>query len=66
MRSEDVRRPFDAHLWSYAEHYGLSEIITEDLEHERVYGTVRAVNPFAASGKSRRKPGLTFWGGRSE
>jgi predicted nucleic acid-binding protein len=47
---------FDAHLWSYAEHYGLSEIITEDLQHERLYGTVRAVNPFAGSGKSGRKP----------
>ncbi|MBZ5608312.1 MAG: PIN domain-containing protein [Acidobacteriia bacterium] len=38
---------FDAHLWSYAEHYGLSEILTEDLQHDRLYGTVRVVNPFA-------------------
>jgi len=37
---------FDAHLWSYAEHYGLEEILTEDLQHDRMYGTVRAVNPF--------------------
>ena len=37
---------FDAHLWSYAEHYGLGEILTEDLQHDRLYGTVRAVNPF--------------------
>jgi len=37
---------FDAHLWSYAEHYGLPEILTEDLQHGRLYGTVRAVNPF--------------------
>jgi predicted nucleic acid-binding protein len=37
---------FDAHLWSYAEHYGLSEILTEDLQHDRLYGTVRIVNPF--------------------
>jgi predicted nucleic acid-binding protein len=37
---------FDAHLWSYAEHYGLQEILTEDFEHDRLYGTVRAVNPF--------------------
>jgi predicted nucleic acid-binding protein len=37
---------FDAHLWSYAEHYGLPEIITEDLQHDRLYGTVRVVNPF--------------------
>ena len=37
---------FDAHLWSYAEHYGLSEILSEDLQHDRMYGTVRVVNPF--------------------
>ncbi len=38
----------DAHLWAYAEHYGLPEIFTEDLQHGRLYGTVRAVNPFLA------------------
>lgn len=37
---------FDAHLWSYAEHYGVPEILTEDLQHDRLYGTVRVVNPF--------------------
>ena len=37
---------FDAHLWSYAEHYGLAEILSEDFQHGRLYGTVRAVNPF--------------------
>ncbi len=37
---------FDAHLWAYAEHYGLSELLSEDFEHERLYGTVRVVNPF--------------------
>ena len=37
---------FDAHLWSYAEYYGLDEIITEDFQHDRIYGSVRAVNPF--------------------
>jgi predicted nucleic acid-binding protein len=37
---------FDAHVWAYAEHYGLSEILTEDLQHDRLYGTVRVVNPF--------------------
>jgi predicted nucleic acid-binding protein len=35
---------FDAHLWSYAEHYGLAEILTEDLQHDRLYGKVRVVN----------------------
>jgi predicted nucleic acid-binding protein len=38
---------FDAHLWAYAEHYGLPEILTEDLQHDRLYGSVRVVNPFA-------------------
>jgi predicted nucleic acid-binding protein len=37
---------FDAHLWSYAEHYGLPEILTEDFQHDRLYGSVRVVNPF--------------------
>ena len=37
---------FDAHLWAYAEHYGLPEILTEDLQHDRLYGAVRVVNPF--------------------
>ncbi len=39
---------FDAHLWAYAEHYGLPEIISEDFEHGRLYGSVRVRNPFAA------------------
>jgi predicted nucleic acid-binding protein len=37
---------FDAHLWAYAEHYGLSELLTEDLQHDRYYGTVHVLNPF--------------------
>ncbi|HLH03887.1 MAG TPA: PIN domain-containing protein [Bryobacteraceae bacterium] len=37
---------FDAQIWSYAEYYGLSEILTEDLQNDRLYGTVRVVNPF--------------------
>ncbi len=37
---------FDAHLWSYAEHYGLTEILSEDFQHDRLYGSVRVVNPF--------------------
>jgi predicted nucleic acid-binding protein len=37
---------FDAHLWAYAEEYGLGEIFSEDFRHGRLYGTVRAVNPF--------------------
>jgi predicted nucleic acid-binding protein len=37
---------FDAHLWAYAEHYGLDEIVSEDFEHGRLYGSVRIRNPF--------------------
>ena len=37
---------YDAHMWAYAEHYGLSELYSEDFEHGRLYGTVRVVNPF--------------------
>ena len=37
---------FDAHMWAYAEVYGLSELWSEDFQHDRLYGTVRAMNPF--------------------
>jgi predicted nucleic acid-binding protein len=37
---------FDAHLWAYAETYGLTELLSEDFAHDRLYGSVRAVNPF--------------------
>jgi len=39
---------FDAHMWAYAERYGLSELVSEDFQHRRLYGTVQALNPFAA------------------
>jgi predicted nucleic acid-binding protein len=48
---------FDAHLSGRMQNItALSEIITEDLQHDRLYGTVRVVNPFAGSGKSGRTP----------
>jgi predicted nucleic acid-binding protein len=37
---------FDAHLWAYAEHYGLEQLLSEDFQHDRIYGSVRVVNPF--------------------
>jgi predicted nucleic acid-binding protein len=37
---------FDAHLWAYADHFGLEEILSEDFQHGRLYGTVRIINPF--------------------
>jgi len=41
---------FDAHLWAYAEHFGLSVLYSEDFQHDRLYGTVRVENPFERSG----------------
>jgi len=41
---------YDAHLWAYAEHYGLPEILSEDFEHGRRYGNVRITNPFVERG----------------
>ena len=40
---------FDAHLWAYAEVNGLSEILSENFEHGRYYGSVRVVDPFLAA-----------------
>jgi predicted nucleic acid-binding protein len=37
---------FDAHLWAYAEVYGIPEILSEDFEHGRHYGRVRVTDPF--------------------
>ena len=37
---------FDAHMWAYAEAYGLGTLLSEDFQHDRTYGTVRVVNPF--------------------
>ena len=37
---------FDAHLWAYAETLALPEIFSEDFDHGRHYGSVRAVDPF--------------------
>jgi len=38
---------FDAHLWAYAEFFGLPELWSEDFQDGRRYGGVRVVNPFA-------------------
>ena len=39
---------FDAHMWAFAERFGLAELISEDFQHGRLYGTVQALDPFAA------------------
>jgi hypothetical protein len=39
---------FDAHLWAYAEPYGLEEILSEGFEDGRLLGSVRIRSRFAA------------------
>ena len=39
---------YDAHLWAYADVHGIEELISEDFQHGRMYGTVTVRNPFAA------------------
>jgi len=38
---------FDAHLWAYAERFGLDTLWSEDFEDGRLYGRVRVRDPFA-------------------
>ena len=45
---------FDAHIWAYADAYGLQEILSEDFQHDRRYGRVRAINPFHVAGHPPR------------
>ena len=40
---------FDAHLWAYAERFGLDTLWSEDFENGRHYGRVRTRDPFMAS-----------------
>jgi len=40
---------FDAHLWAYAEHYGMQEIVSEDFSDGQLIGSVRIRNPFRES-----------------
>ncbi|MFI5009551.1 MAG: PIN domain-containing protein [Solirubrobacterales bacterium] len=37
---------YDAHMWAYAERFGIGELLSEDFQHDRLYGTVRIRNPF--------------------
>ena len=37
---------FDAHMWAYAEVFGMAELISEDFQAGRLYGSVRVVDPF--------------------
>lgn len=37
---------FDAHLWSFAEHFEIPNLLSEDFQHDRIYGGVHVHNPF--------------------
>lgn len=39
---------FDAHMWAYAENFGLDEILSEDFSDGQLIGSVRIRNPFVA------------------
>ena len=47
---------FDAHLWAYAETFGVPEILSEDFEQGRIYGTVRVINPFLTAESVHESP----------
>lgn len=49
---------FDAHLWAHAEVYGVAEILSEDFEHGRHYGSVRVVDPFKVANGVHELPAL--------
>jgi len=37
---------FDAHLWAYADEHSLDTLWSEDFQHGRIYGRVKAIDPF--------------------
>jgi predicted nucleic acid-binding protein len=49
---------FDAQIWAVAEVHGLGELLSEDFQHGRHYGRVRAVNPFIEPGGVHELPAL--------
>ncbi len=50
---------FDAHLWAFAQCFGMAELISEDFQHGRHYGNVRVVNPFfSGTGQVQELPAL--------
>lgn len=50
---------FEAHLWAFAEVFGMPQIMSEDFEHGRYYGSVRVNDPFlSASSKAQELPPL--------
>ncbi|MCA9528582.1 MAG: PIN domain-containing protein [Myxococcales bacterium] len=39
---------FDAHMWATAERFGFDTLCSEDFQHQRIYGSVRVIDPFAS------------------
>jgi predicted nucleic acid-binding protein len=39
---------WDAHMWAVAEVHELGVLYSEDFQHERWYGSVLIVDPFAS------------------
>ena len=52
----------DAHLWAHAAEHGIPELLSEDFEHHRLYGTVRAINPFATAESVNESAGVDQMG----
>ena len=44
---------FDANMWAYAEVNGIEELLSEDFQHGRMYGSVSVRNPFLALTETR-------------
>ncbi len=40
---------YDAHLWAYAERFGIRKLLSEDFQHGRLYGRVQVTDPFLAA-----------------
>ncbi len=52
---------FDAHLWAYAECFGITELYSEDFQDGRIYGNVRVVNPFLVLEETIHEPSAPFY-----
>ena len=37
---------WDAHMWAYAETFGMNQLFSEDFQHGQLYGSVQVINPF--------------------
>ena len=44
---------FNSHLWAYAEVHGIPELLSEDFQDGRMYGTVTVRNPFVEARPAR-------------